>query len=431
MTDSTPRLALDIAGWAKGLPPGLGTSDLGRLAALDLDLLAGDLPLPVAVLKSSALDNNRAFMRRFLAASGARIAPHGKTTMAPALFQMQLDDGAWGITAATASQVLAFRRFGVQRIFLANELVGRASIDAVLAELAADPKFDFYCLIDSAASLSQLVERTRLARIGRPVNVLVELGSPGARTGVRSLAEATLLARAAKAAAPWVALRGVEAYEGVFASKTAAEDEAKIGELLGRVIALAGLARDEGLFAEGPIILSAGGSGFFDLVARQLGGEKEGVLVLLRSGCTITHDDLSYARAFDRLLARSPEVGQQGGVLLPALEVWGIVGSRPEPGLAYVNVGKRDISHDVDLPLPKLWARPGVDRGPQQLAAGHRVLRLNDQHAHIAVPPDSPLAVGDMVGFGISHPCTTFDKWQVLLLVDDSYRVTGAVRTYF
>lgn len=431
MTESSTRLTLDIAGWAKGLPPGLGALDLGRLAALELDLLAGDLPLPVAVLKSSALDNNRAFMRRFLAATGAKIAPHGKTTMAPALFQMQLDDGAWGITAATAAQVLAFRRFGVPRIFLANELVGRASIDAVLAELAADPKFDFYCLIDSAAGLSQLAERARLARIGRPVNVLVELGSPGARTGVRSLAQAALLARAAKAAAPWVALRGVEAYEGVFASKTAKEDEEKVGELLGRVVSLAALAREEGLFAAGPVILSAGGSSFFDLVARQLGGEQDGIVVLLRSGCTLTHDDLSYARAFDRLLERSPEVGKLGAGLLPALEVWGMVQSRPEPGLVYVNVGKRDISHDVELPVPTAWARPGLHDLPQRFAAGHRVLRLNDQHAHVAVPPDSPLAVGDMVGFGISHPCTTFDKWQVLLLVDDSYRVTGAVRTYF
>ena len=56
---------------------------------------------------------------------------------------------------------------------------------------------------------------------------------------------------------------------------------------------------------------------------------------------------------------------------------------------------------------------------------------LNDQHCHMAVPADSPLAVGDMTGFGIGHPCTTFDKWALLMVVDEEYRVTGAVRTFF
>jgi D-serine dehydratase len=36
-----------------------------------------------------------------------------------------------------------------------------------------------------------------------------------------------------------------------------------------------------------------------------------------------------------------------------------------------------------------------------------------------------------MVAFGISHPCTTFDKWQVLFVVNDRYDIVSAVKTWF
>jgi D-serine dehydratase len=83
------------------------------------------------------------------------------------------------------------------------------------------------------------------------------------------------------------------------------------------------------------------------------------------------------------------------------------------------------------MPAVLHWSRPGRDSRPQALGPGHVVKGLNDQHTHLMLPADSPLQVGDMVGFGVSHPCTTFDKWQLLYLVDDAYDVTGAVRTFF
>ena len=86
---------------------------------------------------------------------------------------------------------------------------------------------------------------------------------------------------------------------------------------------------------------------------------------------------------------------------------------------------------DADLPLPEQWYRPGLHRRPQPLGDDFRVIELNDHHAYLALPAESPLRVGDMVSFGISHPCTTFDKWQLLYVVDDAYTVTEAIRTFF
>jgi D-serine dehydratase len=114
---------------------------------------------------------------------------------------------------------------------------------------------------------------------------------------------------------------------------------------------------------------------------------------------------------------------------MPALEVWAYVQSRPEPEKVLLTMGKRDVSYD-ELPVPRFWCQAGGAR-PHPIGDGHRVTGLNDQHCHMNVPTNSPLQVGDMVGFGVSHPCLTFDKWPVLYVVDDDYTVTGAVRTFF
>ena len=107
-----------------------------------------------------------------------------------------------------------------------------------------------------------------------------------------------------------------------------------------------------------------------------------------------------------------------------------MVHSRPEPDLAIVGFGKRDVSYDVALPRPLCVRRRG-DGATREAPAGMEVFRLNDQHAYVRVPPGDDLAVGDQLGCGLAHPCTVFDKWRSIPVVDDGYRVVGAVRTYF
>ena len=70
-------------------------------------MLAGDLPLPIALLKRDAVAHNLAWMQRQARHWGIDLAPHGKTTMSPQLFRRQLDAGAWGITFATVDAARA------------------------------------------------------------------------------------------------------------------------------------------------------------------------------------------------------------------------------------------------------------------------------------------------------------------------------------
>jgi D-serine dehydratase len=418
-----------IDGKTKGIPGGVAPFPIEQIGAKGWNLLAEDLVLPVAILRDSAIRHNSAWMRDFVARSGAVIAPHGKTSMAPDLFAQQIEDGAWAITLATAQQIRVAREFGFSRIILANQLVGKQAIAYVLAELKRDPALDFYCIADSVENIATLAAAAQAANIGRPLQILLEGGWLGGRTGVRNVAGGLAVARAIKAAEPWLVLRGVEGFEGL-TSGTRAEGETQVRGFLDMLVALARGCEAENLFGPGEVILTAGGSAFFDMVLACFhhAGLASPTRIITRSGCYLSHDGAMYRRFFADIVDRTPNAATSGG-LRPGLEVWAYVQSRPEPGKLLLTMGKRDIGAD-EMPNPVLWFRPG-GTAPLSVPAGHKVVGFNDQHCHMLVPENSALQVGDMVSFDVSHPCLTFDKWRVLFRIDDNYNVLAAVETYF
>jgi D-serine dehydratase len=185
---------------------------------------------------------------------------------------------------------------------------------------------------------------------------------------------------------------------------------------------------DSGAFFAGldEIVVTAGGSQYFDRVVAKLvpnWSVSRPVRVVLRSGSYVTHDLVLQGRA-PRLELR----GDDSAHLHQALELWALVLSRPEPHLAILGFGKRDAPYDRGLPVP--FAKRGTV-GPESLFEGELEVRaLNDQHAHVGVVATSSLRVGDLVGMHVSHPCTSFDKFRLIPLVDDQYRVTDAIRCY-
>jgi D-serine deaminase-like pyridoxal phosphate-dependent protein len=412
--EALSRLRDDPVDWRyKGFPPATGVTPAG-VRAQGWNVLAGDLLTPVLVLKESALAHNIALMARYCAEHGVSLAPHGKTTMSPELFSRQLEAGAWGITAATTSQVRVFRAFGVERIVLANELVEPAAIRWIADELAADPAFDFYCLADSVAAVDALTGALA-GGSARPLGVLVELGLPNGRTGCRSVDAAREVAEAV-ARSPVLELAGVEGFEGIIHSESI---EADLGAVDAFLDGLATLAAELG--GRDELLVTVGGSAYFDRVVERLSGIA--ARVVLRSGCYVTHDSGFYDH-LSPLGERSP----RGERLRPALEAWSVVLSRPEPDRALLCMGKRDVSFDIDLPRPVVASSRGALRSVEGAMS---VFDLNDQHAYLRLPPEDGLAVGDLLGCGISHPCTAFDKWRLIPVVDDEYTVVDAVHTFF
>ncbi|KRB82337.1 hypothetical protein ASE00_09690 [Sphingomonas sp. Root710] len=410
----------------KAFPPALAGLPIDAAVAQGKSLLDGDFLMPVAILKEAAIDQNIRSMQAFAEAAGAELCPHGKTTMSPELFARQLDAGAWGMTAATAHHVRLYRQWGVSRILLANQLVAPADIALVLDALA-ETDFEFFCLVDSPEGVARLAEAVRCKDLKRPLNLLLEIGATGGRTGVRSAQAGLELARGIAREKQSLALRGIEIFEGIhaFTGSGVAATEAMLDEVAGT----ARLLLDKGLFAAGDIILTGGGSALFDLCASRLAAiDLDGrAKVVLRSGCYVTHDHGTYAAAIEAIRQRQPETFVAKLHPVAALEVWAVVQSLPEPGFAIVSLGKRDAGFDVDLPRPIWHFRPdGVVSRP---ADDLRITRMYDQHA--CLEGADGLAVGDLIGFGISHPCSTFDRWRAIPVVDEDYRMIDIVTTGF
>ena len=401
------------------LNKGVGFGD----APKNWNILHEDVSLPCAVLYEDRLQHNLEWMREFIAAYGLKLAPHGKTTMAPKLFALQLAGGAWGITLATAHQSAVAHAHGVRRVLLANQLVGNANM-AIVSQLLEDPGFIFYCIVDSAANVEQLGAffRQREQRL----RVLLELGVAGGRTGVRDEAQMKAVLAALDQHKDALELGGVEMYEGVL------EREAPIRAFLQRAVAVTRRLLAENRFGSSPAILSGAGSAWYDVVAEEFSaaGLGDAVEVVLRPGCYLTHDVGAYRAAQSRISASNPVAQRMHSDLLPALQVWAYVQSRPEPERAIIAMGKRDVAFDSGLPVPSFRFRPGGGR-PETAPPNWTVTKLMDQHAYMQVAAQDDICVGDMIGFDIAHPCLTFDKWRTLLIVNSEYDVVDTVETFF
>lgn len=413
----------------KAIPP----SWWGRSAA---DVVASQPTLdefstPMMTLDRRAIDANIAVMARWCKEAQLSLAPHGKTTMAPALWREQLLSGCWAITVANEPQLRVARAVGVPRVIVANMFLSPRGLRWLASEMDADEDFEFMCWVDSVEAVQIMDAVLTDAAPNRPIAVLVELGHSGARTGARSVSAALQVADAVVASST-LALAGVAGYEGAVVTGTDEVSMAAVDEYLGQLVELhrALISRYEVSEA----ILSAGGSEYFDRVAAILGPQaavahQVPTRVVLRSGAYIVHDDGLYREV-------TPSTRGSGPHFVPAMHAWARVISIPEPGLAYLDAGKRDVPYDEGLPEVQLLRRVASSGAVvSQPLVDHVIFATNDQHSFVRVPSESPLRVGDVVRLGISHPCTAFDKWSLIPVLDDASAptpiVVDLIRTYF
>lgn len=403
----------------KGLPPDADGLTLTELAAQRRNLFTGGFTTPVLALSAERLEHNLRLMETYATRHGLAFAPHGKTSMAPQLFHRQLAHGAWGITLAVPHQVRVAREFGIDRIFLANELIDAAALKWISSQLDADDGFRFVCYVDSVRGVELMDAALRGA--ARPLDVVVELAAgESARTGARTEAECAAVADAV-AAVETLRLVGVAGYEG----EVPQADPERVHAWLRRLTALA-VEFDKGGRFQGveEIVVSAGGSAWFDAVADVFAELPElslPALKLLRSGAYVSHDDGHYRKLTP--FTRVPEEG----ALEPAFRLWAQIVSRPSPEQAFANAGKRDAAYDLDLPFAQVVRRDGAERP----ATGVEITGLSDQHAWLRTTAEADLEVGDWIGMGLSHPCTSFDKWQLIPVAEADGTVVDYIRTFF
>ena len=409
----------------KSLPPSAWGQTVEDFLATSPTL--SQFTTPTLTLDRGRIASNVAVMAEWTAQAGFLLAPHGKTTMAPQLWRQQLDAGSWAITLATGWQVQVARAFGVERIMLANAEVDPVALRWIAAELDSNEEFEFFCWADSTATVHEMDRILATSPGRRAIPVIVELGGPHGRTGARTLAEATAVAHAI-ASSTRLSLAGVGGYEGALSHDRSDAGLAVVRTYLDDVAELHRTLDAAGLYGDRAIV-TTGGSAYQDVVVERLRSlpTAEGVRtdVVLRSGAYLVHDDGFYAQISPLNSARSSEH------LTSAMHGWARTVSRPEPGLALLDAGKRDFPFDEGLPVPQRI------RGSSHLDPGAEVTTLNDQHAFLRLPADDvdEVPVGTVVRLGLSHPCTAFDKWRVIPVVDDADdhdpRVVDLVHTFF
>ncbi|GGO70077.1 amino acid deaminase [Bowmanella pacifica] len=400
-----------------------GQGDAGQLQQ-GWNLLAEDVSLPVAVLSRSALQNNLSWMKNYAQHTGVRLAPHGKTSMAPELFAMQLEAGSWAMSLATAPQVVAAAQSGVKRILMANQLVGKRNMQLIAEQIRSG--LEFFCFVDSSENVEAL--NAFFSAQDLQLNLLLEIGVPQGRCGVRSVTQANALCEQISAL-PALNLRGIAFYEGVIHGPDAPE---RIRQFVGSIRDLALSWREQERFATGEIILTGAGSAWYDLVAEQMDPTNlpQDMAVVIRPGCYLIHDTGIYQDAQAEVKARSRMACDIKGDLISSLQVWAYVQSIPEPGMAVIGLGKRDAAFDAGLPTPVLHYHPG-DASPSSVPSHWQLTRIMDQHAMLQIDPKDKLTVGDILCFSTSHPCLTMDKWRYLGIVDDDHCVRQLIETCF
>ncbi|AFR31077.1 putative amino acid aldolase or racemase [Arthrobacter sp. Rue61a] len=378
-----------------------------------------DLQTPLLTLDAGALRANADRLAHWCAEHGVLLAPHGKTTMSPQLWTEQLNRGAWGITLANFAQLRVAREFGVRNLQLANSLTDPHAIQWVASQPADTTILSW---IDSPGTVD-VINRT-LAGSDAVLDVLVELGAHGGRTGARSVEAAVEIARAISAS-PNLRLVGVSGYEGSLAHTADDAGLAAVRGYLARIGLLHEQLLAEGLYGTDSVFLTAGGSAYFDDVVTVLSPyiradpeDGPNVDLMIRSGAYIIHDD-----GFYRGISPFSREGNQP--FTAGMHGWARVVSQTEPGLAILDAGKRDLPFDEGLPEPQ-FIGPVLGEAMQPLL-GAQITSVNDQHSFMSYDANTTTVnPGDVVRLGLSHPCTAFDKWTVIPVLADSASAESA-----
>jgi D-serine dehydratase len=400
-----------------------------------VSVLKSDVPLPALLLRREDYRHNLRLMASYCQDKGIAFAPHAKSHLCPEIVSDQMDLGAWGVSVANVGQAKTFADAGIDRILIANQVVDRGSLLRLRQLLLAKPDVDIHLFVDSVACVEQ-IEATRADGLpsGRRVGAIIEVGIVGGRAGLRSIDDALPLAERIRRSRT-LHLTGIGGYEGAVPVESGRSPRPAIEAYFRSVIAISGLLEAKGCFNDASeVILTMGGTTYFDYAAEMLAREHagKGRLSLLRAGCYAFVDHGVYKRCVDRVYTEGSmrlhgkAIGEADG-FRPALRVAAAVQSTPESGMAIAAMGKRDVACDIDLPVALAVAKSG---GPERPLRAVQAAKLMDQHCYLA-DPERELAVGDIVLFGISHPCTTIDKHRVLFEVDEAHNVVRLLKTHF
>jgi D-serine dehydratase len=418
---------------ARGVPPSAGRVLSSEISARVWHPADGAMNLPMLTVDLDAYASNKRAMLEICRQFRSIIAPHAKTPMSPVLARDLIESGAWGASVADLRQASALLRYGIRRIVIANEIGGHAAATRLAGLLSSFRDADIYLYVDSTELMDALAAVWAAEASLPRLQLLIEIGC--GRGGVQTQRKCDeLIEKWCRLNEPRIVLAGVAAYEGTVNTPDAtalaiALDDLfqRMGDALKSVRAAVGEAPQ--------LMLSAGGSSLFDhVIVRSIPiVEADGNSVLqLRSGSCFFSD---HGPTRDRLaaLARRNLLGDEASARVaqsfkPALRLWAEVLSAQNDVSFICGLGLRDAAHDQGLPVPLAVWRSG--KRIAILTEEARVTKLNDQHAFVRAH-GLTVKVGDVLEFGVRHPCTTIDKHDLIFGLGATDRITTVFRTFF
>lgn len=403
------------------------------------NILKQDIQFPILTINENKFNKNLISMKKYSDANNVYLAPHCKTSMSPQLLNKIEELGCWGFTAANNQQLMVLLQMGVKKIILANLITNESNLLNIF-ELLKKHKHvsELYVCVDSRFGVNLINKISKKYSFNKKIKVLIEIGITNSRSGIRNLSALKSLIKSIVKLPPNFILSGILFYEGAAKSNNYQITLKKVKKIIMFGITCINFLARNNLIRNDEYIISGGGSEFFDLVVfyiRKFNKFKK-TRIIIRPGSYIAYGHGYYMSVLKKLDIRKKiliknKIYKASELFSPSLELWAYIISQQDDGKAILNFGKRDVSYDLGLPIPLAIYRNSKLIKKIEKNNKIKIFKLNDQHAFIKFNKGFDIKVGDLLKFGVSHPCITLDNWNTLFMINSNYLIKEGIKTFF
>ncbi len=420
----------------KGIPF-LKSKSVKKIKLEKLNIIKENIQFPILSIDKLQLIKNIRIMKNFAVKNNLSLAPHCKTFMSPQLINNHLKK-TWGLTISNNQQLSTIINLNVKNIIYGNLIVNEANLIQYLDIVKKYRKLTniYYC-IDSLFGLNLLIKVVTKKKYKFKIRILIELGTKNGRCGIRNFKSFKKIVISLNNIPKNILVSGLFFYEGAIKNSSLSKVSKKIMDLLQFTFRCHEELVYQNLYKEKIKLISGGGSEYFDLVTKYFNkfNTKNDTKLILRPGSFIAYGHGYYEKKINNLKKRNiiKSVSDKNKFFFkPSLLLWSHVLSINDNGIAIVNFGKRDVSFDLGNPIPiNVYRNNKIYRNNETKPNNLNVFKLNDQHAFLKYNNKIRLNIGDLISFGISHPCITLDKWKYVFLINSKFDVIDVYQTFF
>ncbi len=420
----------------KGIPF-LKSKKVKKLKFEKLNIIKENVQFPILSIDKENLLNNIKIMDNFAKENNALLAPHCKTFMSPQLINHYLKK-TWGVTISNNQQLSSIINLNIKNIIYGNLITNESNLIQYLNIINKYKNISniYYC-VDSLFGLNLLIKLIKKNKYKFKIKILIELGFKNGRCGIRNLKNFREILKKLKNSPKNIIVNGLFFYEGAINNKQIGTVSKKIKNIIKFTHQCHDELINNNIYKDKENIITAGGSEYFDLVSTYFNeyNFKNNPKLVLRPGSFVAYGHGHYEKKINYLRKRNltGKLSKKNNIFFePSLLLWSHVISINDNGIAIINFGKRDVSFDLGNPVAlNIYRNNKKLKEIKNISNNLKVFKLNDQHAFLKFNKNVKLNIGDLISFGVSHPCITFDKWRYFYIIDKKFNIIDTFKTFF